>query len=667
MKYFHPEKNQNIKSGVNLTVFMCGVITIFIGGLFLLFWVLGIFYSIGPRLKFIPMADETALLFIIFGFALTFLQKSLDSRKLQYLLSFSVTLILIFGILSLIDIGTGDIWNFSNFLGGRPLIISGTPSGSMSFLTAICFILIAVAYLLLQRKSNQVSVIFSSLALFIGYIVVVGYAYGVPILYGGKTVPMALLTAITIIISSIGLLFSAGNEIYPVKYFRGDSVRAQLMRIMIPTVFILSQIQSFFLSLYSLRFGPSFALTNSISSIGLLLVSGIIIFIISRSIGKINDKNLAERNKAEESLRESEENFRLIFENNSAAIAIIEPNATISMVNDEYCLMTGYTRNEIKGGIWTQRIPNDDLDRLIEYRRKRFINSEDVPTKYEFTYYHKNGEVRHAMMSIALLHNRRIIASSIDITERMNMEIELRQKTEQLLKLNAEKDKFFSIVAHDLRSPFNGFLGLTEIMVNELTDMTNIEIQEFSMILHKSANNLYNLLGNLLEWSYMQRGFTDYNPSTFLLHPKINQSLILSIESAKKKEIVMDFNIPDELSIFADPHMFESTIQNLTNNAVKFTPRGGRITISGELSPNSEVLISVQDSGIGMNRTIIDNLFLIDVNTSRKGTEGESSTGLGLILCKDFIEKHGGKLWVESEEGKGSTFRFTLLESPESI
>ena len=201
---------------------------------------------------------------------------------------------------------------------------------------------------------------------------------------------------------------------------------------------------------------------------------------------------------------------------------------------------------------------------------------------------------------------------------------------------------------------------MTEAMANNLPNLTQPEIQEISVVLHKSAKNLYHLLENLLEWSSMQRGFTTFDPSIFLLRPKIDECLKLSIEAAAKKEIEIAFDIPDDLQVYSDPTMFGSIIRNITNNAVKFTTKGGKVIVSAKPIEENLVEISVQDTGIGMSKHILDNLFFMDVNTARKGTEGESSTGLGLIICKDFIEKHNGKLLVESEEGRGSVFRFTI-------
>ena len=136
------------------------------------------------------------------------------------------------------------------------------------------------------------------------------------------------------------------------------------------------------------------------------------------------------------------------------------------------------------------------------------------------------------------------------------------------------------------------------------------------------------------------------------------------LEAANKKEIAVSYDIPPDLVVLADVNMLEVIVRNLVNNAVKFTPRGGSITVSAKSHPDSSsVEFAIRDSGIGMNRNMLDNLFRLDVNTNRKGTDGEYSTGLGLIICKDLVEKHGGKLWAESEEGKGSTFRFSLPEN----
>jgi len=236
----------------------------------------------------------------------------------------------------------------------------------------------------------------------------------------------------------------------------------------------------------------------------------------------------------------------------------------------------------------------------------------------------------------------------------------LEENNLQLKELDSIKDKFFSIIAHDLRSPFNSFLGFTKMLAEDLPTMTLEQIQKIADSMRKSATNLYSLLENLLEWSFLQRGVTTFSPVSFLLMPKLSESLSSIIELASKKEIGIDFNIPENLTVYADDNMLWSIIRNLVSNAVKFTPNGGKVTITAKPIPGDMVEVSIKDTGIGMNPEMVENLFKLDIDTSRKGTENEPSTGLGLILCKEFVEKHGGRLRVESEEGTGSTFHFTL-------
>ncbi|MEI7981426.1 MAG: PAS domain S-box protein [Bacteroidota bacterium] len=249
---------------------------------------------------------------------------------------------------------------------------------------------------------------------------------------------------------------------------------------------------------------------------------------------------------------------------------------------------------------------------------------------------------------------------SRDITDRKLAEKEIVRKNRELQFLNAEKDKFFSIIAHDMRSPFNSFLGFTRIMVEELNTMSLEEIRTIVVSMRKSATNLYSLLENLLEWSMMQRGQIAYTPVSIPLALKIKESIEIIMGSVQKKEIKISYNIPDGLSVFADLHMVESLIRNLISNAIKFTSKGGIISVSAHYMKGNFIEIAIDDTGIGMNKDLIDRLFKLDEQTGRKGTEGEPTTGLGLIICMDFVEKHGGKLWVESEVGKGSTFYFTL-------
>ena len=247
-----------------------------------------------------------------------------------------------------------------------------------------------------------------------------------------------------------------------------------------------------------------------------------------------------------------------------------------------------------------------------------------------------------------------------DITGRKKAEEEILQKNEALVKINAEKDKFFSIIAHDLRGPFNGFLGLTQIMAESLPSRSMDDLQKIAVSLRKSATNLYSLLGNLLEWSQLQRGLTPFNPESILVKPRVLEIMGQVSEFIQKKEIVVSIEIPENLIVFADTNMLAGILRNILNNAIKFTPMNGNIAVTAFINGDNFVEFSIEDTGIGMDKIILDNLFNHDINTNRKGTDGEPSTGLGLLICKDLIEKHQGKLWIESEVGKGSKIHFSL-------
>lgn len=235
----------------------------------------------------------------------------------------------------------------------------------------------------------------------------------------------------------------------------------------------------------------------------------------------------------------------------------------------------------------------------------------------------------------------------------------LRTENDFLKKKMEEKDKFFSIIAHDLRSPFNVFLGFTKILNEE--DMSSVEVKEIAGLVYKSATGLFDLLENLLNWFQSQRGIIRFDPITFILSQKIDKEFLhAALEAAKKKGIKVSFDIPKSLIVYGDKNMIESVIRNLLSNAVKFTHRDGEIFVSAKAVPGNFIQISVKDTGVGMSPEILSKLFRIGENNGCRGTAGEQTTGLGLILCKDFAEKHGGKIWVESEQGKGSTFYFEI-------
>jgi two-component system, sensor histidine kinase and response regulator len=247
-----------------------------------------------------------------------------------------------------------------------------------------------------------------------------------------------------------------------------------------------------------------------------------------------------------------------------------------------------------------------------------------------------------------------------EVLARVHTHIKLYRQSIELKMINLTKDKFFSIIAHDLRGPMGGFAGMTELLVEHMQHMTMDEIQENLGLLRDSSNNLFQLLENLLQWARLQQHEISYNPGTLNLQSIANENVKLIEEFAKHKGIKITMDIPGKLNVYADKNMLQTILRNHISNALKFTPVGGNVLLTANAPDDKYVEISVSDSGIGMTQEMIDSLFSLNSQNGRPGTGGEPSTGLGLLLCKEFVEKHGGTIRVESEIDKGSRFRFTV-------
>lgn len=241
----------------------------------------------------------------------------------------------------------------------------------------------------------------------------------------------------------------------------------------------------------------------------------------------------------------------------------------------------------------------------------------------------------------------------------------LEEKNLELQTVNASKDRFFSIISHDLRTPFIGLQGLTQVLAEHFDDYTPDEIKHYIVKLHESSENFYALLANLLTWSRSQRGMIEHHPQPVELRELIKQNMAIFSPIAEQKQLTLNNLLREPLSVYADQPMAETVLRNLLSNAVKFSRPGGAINISA-IRKDQHVEISVADSGIGIGQEHLPKLFRIDVTYKRIGTANERGTGLGLILCKEFVEKNGGIIWVESEVGKGTTFTFTLPVIPEN-
>lgn len=236
---------------------------------------------------------------------------------------------------------------------------------------------------------------------------------------------------------------------------------------------------------------------------------------------------------------------------------------------------------------------------------------------------------------------------------------EITKRNVELSELNATKDKFFSIIAHDLRNPFSVLIGFSELLYENACTYSPEEVRELSKKMLDSSNRSFNLIENLLNWSRLQRGSLKIDPEYLKPSELVQQAIVLCTQDANLKNIALSSEINVDEPIYADREMIKTVLRNLISNAIKFTYPKGQIIIRTKMSDNS-LLISVSDTGKGIIEENLNKLFKIEENVSEVGTADEQGTGLGLILCKEFIDLHRGKIWVESEIGNGSTFSFTL-------
>ncbi len=274
---------------------------------------------------------------------------------------------------------------------------------------------------------------------------------------------------------------------------------------------------------------------------------------------------------------------------------------------------------------------------------------------------HTNDEIGELAASFNNMVDK--LEKAVGKTKELNLS--LSEKADELSATVATKDKFFSIIAHDLRGPLGGFRNVTRLLQNIAYEFSMDEVKQFIEILKDSSDKVYALLENLLEWSKSEQGIVKYEPEKLNLFSVIRNTADMYESSARAKNIQFNLNIPGDIHVCADLYMLNSILRNIISNAVKFSNVGGRIDIGLEsdkflIGHNEFVKIYVQDYGVGLSREIITKLFKVDEKITSQGTKGEKGTGLGLIICNEFILRHGGKINIESEEGKGTKFIFDM-------
>ena len=354
-------------------------------------------------------------------------------------------------------------------------------------------------------------------------------------------------------------------------------------------------------------------------------------------------------------ITEAKELYLKIFEEFPALIWRSRLDKLCDYFNKTWLEFTGRTMEQEFGNGWAEGVHPDDFDFCL----KTYVTAFDKREAFLMEYRMKNkfGEyrwIRDIGRPFYDLDNTFLgyTGSCYDITENKTNEL-------NLIELNATKDKFFSIVAHDLKSPFNSIVGFSEYLVEQVKEKNYENIGKFANIMLQSSNKAMDLLTNLMTWAQSQTGRMEYNPEYFEMTTFIKEATLLLNGIAEQKSIVIENKIATNTQIYADKEMINTVLRNLISNALKFTTTGGKITISTEHIKN-ELTVTISDNGVGISKDRINKIFNITENYSTPGTQKETGTGLGLILCKEFIEKNNGRIWVKSMVGIGSSFSFSL-------
>jgi len=367
-------------------------------------------------------------------------------------------------------------------------------------------------------------------------------------------------------------------------------------------------------------------------------------------------QDISERKRTEKLLLESEAIFDQFLENSPVYIFFKDENIRSLRLSRNFEGMLGKNLNELLGKSMDELFPSDFAQKMVEDDRQVLNKREKIEIEEEF-----NGRCYSTIKFPIQIEGKPsfLAGFTLDITDRKLAEQALKKSELRLKELNAAKDKFFSIVSHDLKNPFNAIIGFSNILAEQVQEKNYEGIEEYAGIIRNSSQRAMDLLITLLEWSRSQTGRMEFSPEYVEMVALINEVIELLGDSAQQKSITIHRELPRKMIAFIDKAMISTILRNLISNAIKFTRPDGQIVISAE-TKKAELKISVHDNGVGIKTESIEKLFRIDENHTTLGTQDEKGTGLGLILCKEFIEKHGGKIWVESEVGRGSTFYFSI-------
>lgn len=381
-------------------------------------------------------------------------------------------------------------------------------------------------------------------------------------------------------------------------------------------------------------------------------------------------RDVTERKRAQQAIRDSEEKYRNITENIDDFLYTFErTDGKLRSVfyTSSVEKITGYSQADFLSDsrLFLQIVYPDDFS-FVKKRIKNLLKSRiQLSEEFEFRIINQHGNIVWVRNKMNLVRNaqgeiQKIYGLVSDITLRKKAEEELKASTNDLVKLNETKDRFISIVSHDLRTPFSSILGFTDLLLSD-EELTEKEKTQYIEFIRESSKSMLALVNSLLDWTRLQTGNVRFEPERVDALSMIENCHKMLSGAAFQKNIELATEVGSDIYVFVDKSLVNQVFNNLVSNAIKFTPRGGKIVISSKRSADGRFIeFSIKDNGLGIKPENIKKLFGVDVKFTSEGTEGEKGSGLGLSLVQEIIQKHGGKIHVESEFGKGSDFIFTL-------
>ena len=376
--------------------------------------------------------------------------------------------------------------------------------------------------------------------------------------------------------------------------------------------------------------------------------------------------NITKQKKAENDLASANERFSSMAQSLSAFLWKVNLDGIITEISPKTAKLFGYNYNEIINHNISRFLTEDSYSAFFPQIIKSKSGSETKfnQIRHIFELFVKSGSKRWIeVLSTPVFDSKEKLTGfsglCLDITERIKTENQLKQNQKKLNDLIATKDRFFAVIAHDLRAPFNSILGFLDILENQYDDFSDTDKKKYIRLIEENAVSTLALLESLLEWAKTQKGQHLYKPEKFRIESLINHVLDNLSSALSLKNLKVKVSVPENMDIIADFRMLSTIFLNLISNAIKYSHLGGSIELSA-MNDTEKIIFSVSDFGVGIPEDIQKKLFRINEDITTLGTAKEKGSGFGLILCEEFVEIHHGKIWVESEYGKGSKFIFTI-------